>query len=117
MRWLGKEKEVKEMYHPGDKLKAKRTIQFYGIAKDIVYTVSAWQGWEIDFEEIPYRIYGCYFERATKEDVDKSVKLLREFIKDQKVETTVQPFVAYSHYIAKKEREEHNTSLHKALMR
>ncbi|KKN02400.1 hypothetical protein LCGC14_1118020 [marine sediment metagenome] len=105
----------KEIYRKGDKLKAKKTIGIYSIAKDVVYTVSEWYGFEVHFEEISSIIYGWYFERATKDDINRSVEIMRKFIEDKKIEKTVNPFVAYSKYLDEEEIKEHNISLHEGL--
>ncbi len=113
---LVKEKSKKEeIYRKGDKLKAKETIRFYGIAKDIVYTVSEWHGWEVYFEEVFNKVYGFHFERATENDIKRSTEIMKKFIEDKKIKKTVNPFVAYVKYLNEKEIEEYNIALHKSL--
>lgn len=107
--------EAKEIYKRGDKLKAKETIRAYGIAKDIVYTVSEWHGYEVYFEEVFNKVYGFHFERATKNDIKRSTEIMKKFIKDKKIKKTVNPFWAYTMYLAEKEIEERNIALHKSL--
>ena len=109
----------KELYRKGDMLKAKETVGIYlgsiKVAKNIVYTVSECKGYDVRFEEIPIGNHIWNFERATKNDIKRSVEILKKFIEDKKIKKTVNPFVTYAKYIDEKEIEEHNTSLHTAL--